>query len=136
MKRRRSGAPSTSAGGERKSEPIPPRRWTGNGDRVSHMNTAFALSLFSGELQARGWFYRELAFLLGLAAVVAVGVLYAKEIGRLGAGRRLVLAGLRMMTVLVVAFLLLRPVWVVDQGGDKRRPIAVLIDVSQSMDSK
>ena len=94
------------------------------------------LGLFDGELQFRGWFWREAAALLGLAAVIAVSVLYAKEIGRLGVGRRLVLAAVRMVTVLVVAFLLLRPVWVVDQGGDKRRPVAILIDVSQSMNSK
>src|SRR3954467_13582442 len=100
------------------------------------MNTVFALSLLSGELQTRGWFPRWIAFALGLAAVVAVGVLYAKEIGRLGVGRRLVLAAVRMATVLVVAFLLLRPVWVTESAGDKRRPVAVLIDVSQSMDSK
>lgn len=100
------------------------------------MNTVFALSLFASELQARGWFPRIPAVLLGLAAVIAVGVLYAKEIGRLSAPRRLLLAGVRMATVLVVAFLLLRPVWVTENAGDKRRPIAILIDVSQSMDSK
>lgn len=99
------------------------------------MNTAFAYMLF-GELQTRGWFGREWAVLLGLLAVVAVGVLYAKEIGRLGAARRLALAAVRMTTVLVVAFLLLRPVWVSELKGDRRRPVAVLIDVSQSMDSK
>ena len=73
------------------------------------MNTAFALTLFASELQTRGWFPRWLAFALALAAVVAVGVLYALEIGRLGIGRRLALAVVRMTTVLVVAFLLLRP---------------------------
>src|SRR5436305_14401338 len=98
------------------------------------MNTVFALSLFAGELQTRGWFYRELAVALGLLAVAAVGVLYALEIGRLGVARRLVLAGVRMATVLVVAFLLLRPVWVTETEGEKRRPIAVLIDASQSTD--
>src|SRR3954470_11732883 len=100
------------------------------------MNTVFALTLFSGEMQARGWFPRVPAVLLGLAAVVAVGVLYAKEIGRLGVGRRLVLAGVRMATVLVVAFLLLRPVWVEEKTGDKRRPIAILIDASESMNAQ
>ncbi len=99
------------------------------------MNTAFVLPLF-GELQTRGWFYRELAVALGLLAVVAVGALYALEAGRLGVVRRLALAAVRMVTVLVVAFLLLRPVWVSEATGDKRRPIAVLIDASQSMDAK
>ena len=105
------------------------------------MSTVFALSLFSGELQVRGRFAQELVLRVGLvalalAAVVAVGVLYAKEVGRLGVGRRLLLAGVRMAAVLTVAFLLLRPVWVNETSGEKRRPVAVLIDVSQSMDSK
>lgn len=97
--------------------------------------TSFALSPLFAELQTRGW-SRELAVALAVLAVAAVGVLYAKEAGRLSVGRRLALAGVRMLTVLVVAFLLTRPVWVADSGGDKKRPVAVLIDASQSMDSK
>jgi hypothetical protein len=113
------------------------------------MNTVFASSssagvpilglffgLFDGDLQTRGWFWRELALLLAVLAVVAVGVLYAKEVSRLGVTRRLLLAGVRMATVLVVVFLLLRPVWVTETSGTKRRPIAVLIDVSESMNAK
>lgn len=113
------------------------------------MNTVFAsslfaaaplwgafLGLFDGEPHFRGWFPRWVAVLLGLLAVVAVGVLYAKEIGRLGVARRLTLAAVRMMTVLVVTILLLRPVWVSEQKGDRRRPIALLIDTSESMNSK
>lgn len=104
------------------------------------MNTVFALPLFGG-LDARGWIAQDLVYtvllvLLAVAAVVAVGVLYALEVGRLGIGRRLVLAAVRMATVLVIAFLLLRPVWVAEIKGEKRRPIAVLIDASQSMDNK
>jgi hypothetical protein len=113
------------------------------------MNTVFASApfadvpllgalgnLFDGELQTRGWFWREAALLLAVVAVAAVGVLYAREAARLGVARRLLLAGVRVATVLVVAFLLLRPVWVVEDAGSRRRPIAVLIDASQSMDAK
>ncbi len=108
------------------------------------MNTAFASTalfglfggLFDGELQTRGWFWREVALLLGLLAVVAIGVLYAREQGRLSPARRLVLAAVRMATVLVVAFLLLRPVWVTESKGEKKRTVAVLIDVSESMNQK
>lgn len=96
----------------------------------------FATIALLGELQTRGWFPRWAAVLLAVLAVVAVSVLYAKEVGRLGPARRLMLAAVRMATVLVVAFLLLRPVWVNELAGDRRRPIAVLIDASQSMDSK
>jgi hypothetical protein len=112
------------------------------------MNTVFASSSSAGEplfglffglldgLQTRGWFGRELAVLLAVLAVVAVGVLYAKEASRLGVWRRLMLAGVRMLSVVAVVFLLLRPVWVSETSGTKRRPIAVLIDVSESMNAK
>src|SRR5262245_37539672 len=119
------------------------------------MNTVFAISppladgsllglfggLFDGELHVRGRFAQDFFLRIGLAvlalaSVVAVGVLYAKEIGRLGVARRLMLAAVRMTTVLVVAFLLLRPVWVNETTGSKPRPVAILIDVSESMNSK
>ncbi len=100
------------------------------------MYTVFATLPLFAELQRRGWFPLWLAIVLGLAAVVAVGVLYVKEAGRLGVGTRLAMACVRMTIVLVVAFLLLRPVWVAEDKGSKPRSIGVLIDVSQSMDSK
>lgn len=91
--------------------------------------------LIPGELQIRGGFRPWVVFLLALLAVAAVGMLYAKEIGRLGVARRLVLAAVRMATVLAVAFLLLRPVWIWEDSDQKRRSVAVLIDVSLSMES-
>lgn len=100
------------------------------------MNTVFALSIpLVGELQRRGWFPGWLALVLLLAAVVAVGWLYAQEAGRLSVPRRLMLAAVRILTVLVVAFLLLRPVVVQEKINEKPRPIALLIDVSQSMNN-
>lgn len=51
-------------------------------------------------------------------------------------GSRIGMALIRMTIILLVAFLLLRPVWVTDYKGQKRRTVAVLVDVSQSMDSK
>ena len=62
---------------------------------------------------------RYLPFVLGMLGVVAVGVLYAKEIGRLSVGRRLVLAGIRMATVAAVAALLLKPVLVWQDSTDR-----------------
>lgn len=97
------------------------------------MNPLFAVAPLFAEMQRRGWFPTWLALLLALAAVAAVGVLYAKEAGRLSAFRRLVLAGVRMAILLVVAFLLLRPAWVSETTGERPRPVAVLLDVSQSM---
>lgn len=105
------------------------------------MNTVFALSLFGGELDARGWIAQSLVYtillvVLALAAVVSVAALYALEAGRLGPARRVMLAGVRIATVLVVAFLLMRPVWVNESKNERKRPIAILIDASQSMDNK
>src|SRR4051812_2575100 len=93
------------------------------------------MSLFA-ELSLRGTFPIWAAVLLGLAAVAAIAVLYARDGRRLGAAPRVLMAAVRAAILLVVAFLLLRPVWVQEHKGQKRRPVAVLIDVSQSMDSK
>ncbi len=100
------------------------------------MTYLFAYAPLFAEMQRRGWFPAWIALLLGLGGVVSVGVLYALESGRLDVFRRLVLAGVRMAILLVVAFLLLRPVWVSESSGERARPVAVLIDVSQSMDQK
>ena len=91
--------------------------------------------LFNVDLQTRGLFPRWVAVALGLAAVAAVGVLYAKEVGRLSPARRIALAAVRIAAVVLVAFLMLRPVVVVERKGDRPRPVAVLVDVSQSMGS-
>src|SRR5262245_46339949 len=115
------------------------------------MNTVFAsvslfadlplwglfFGLFDGSLQLRGQSLAKwVPIVLALMAVVAVGVLYAMEIGRLGVFRRLMLAAVRMGIVVAVAFLMLRPVYVKESVNDKRRPVVVLIDASQSMDNK
>lgn len=100
------------------------------------MTSLFAVAPLFAEMQRRGWFPTWVALLLALAAVAAVGVLYAKEVGRVSVARRLVLAGVRMSILLVVAFLLLRPAWVSETTGERPRPVAVLLDVSQSMDQK
>src|SRR2546430_1066252 len=118
------------------------------------MNTVFAstssagaplfgafFGLFDGDLQYRGWLAQDWGYRVGLVvlmlvAVAAIGILYAKESGRIGIFRRLMLAGVRVVTLLVIAFLLLRPVWVTEYKGDRRRPIAVLIDASESMNAK
>jgi len=68
--------------------------------------------------------------------MAAVGVLYVKEAGRLGVATRVALASVRVMLLLLVAFLLVRPVLVADDRGARVRPLGVLIDVSESMKSK
>jgi hypothetical protein len=93
-------------------------------------------SIFNGHLQVRGqvlaWW---VPLVLGFLAIVAVGVLYAKESGRLSIFRRLALAAVRLTTIALVAFLMLRPVWVSESTNERRRPVVVLIDNSQSMDN-
>src|SRR5262245_52453985 len=100
------------------------------------MSESFAVSTLFAELSLRGWFPGWLAVLLGVAAVAAAGVFYAREAGRIAVLPRVLMACVRMGILIAVAFLLLRPVWVVDDRGDRRRPVAVLVDVSKSMSSE
>jgi hypothetical protein len=97
-----------------------------------------AMTLFGslGQLQLRGWFPPWIAWLLGGLAAAAIVVLYIKEAGRLGLPTRLALATVRAGIVLLVAWLLQKPVWVREDEERKPRPIAILVDVSQSMDNK
>jgi len=97
------------------------------------MNTSGLIIPLWAEMQRRGWFPLWLAILLGLIAVVLVARLYLRESPRLGFLPRLTLALIRVSLVLLVAFLLLRPAWVHRDERSRQRPIAVLIDVSQSM---
>ena len=87
------------------------------------------------ELSLRGYFSPWFAVPVGLAAAAVVGLMYAREGGRTKFAPRAFLALVRMGIVAALAFLLLRPVWVKETTGEKRRPVGVLIDVSQSMDS-
>ncbi len=100
------------------------------------MQMVFATIPLFAEMQRRGWFPLWAALLLGVVAIIAVGILYLKEAGRLSVGRRLLLLALRMAIVATVAFLLLRPTWVSEEKGERSRPVVVLIDISQSMDNQ
>lgn len=84
-------------------------------------------------IQRRGWFPLWLAITVAVLGVAVVAVLYAKEAGRLGATARSIMALVRVSIVLLVAFLLLRPVWVSEDKGERARPVVVLLDISQSM---
>lgn len=90
------------------------------------------LPLFA-ELTVRGWFPVGAAVGLGAVAVVAVGLLYRREAGRLPVWRRGMLASVRVAALAGLLFLALRPTWVVTHQESKRRPVAVLVDESQSM---
>ena len=70
-----------------------------------------------------------LLYFLGVAGVIAIN-------GGKMLMSRTMLCGIRMAIVVAVAFLLLRPVWVNEKKGERRRPVALLVDVSESMKSK
>ncbi|VTT97682.1 Uncharacterized protein OS=Chthoniobacter flavus Ellin428 GN=CfE428DRAFT_2683 PE=4 SV=1: VWA_2: DUF1355 [Gemmataceae bacterium] len=91
--------------------------------------------LWLSNLQLRGSFPWLVAAVLGLLAVAAVVVLYVRESAKVALAPRIAMALVRVAVVATVAVLLLRPVWVSEEKRDKVRPVAVLIDVSQSMDS-
>jgi hypothetical protein len=71
----------------------------------------------------------------GLLYAVALAAIIAINGGKMLLPRAS-LAGIRVAIVAVVAFLLVRPVWVEEKKGERRRPVALLVDVSQSMNSK
>ncbi len=97
------------------------------------MTHLFSLLWVLPDLELRGWFPPWLAVVLGVLAVIVVIALYLREAGRLALAPRLLMALVRAAIVATVAFLLLRPVWVHEEKTEKIRPVAVLIDVSQSM---
>ncbi|MBX9584747.1 MAG: hypothetical protein K2X87_30965 [Gemmataceae bacterium] len=94
------------------------------------------MSALFAELSLRGWVPLWAAVALGVLAAAAVVGLYAREAGRLGILPRAAMALVRLATVAVLAFLLLRPVLVREHHDTRRRLVAVLIDASQSMDSR
>jgi hypothetical protein len=73
--------------------------------------------------------------LLLLLPVLAAGVvfLYSLERGRIGLVRRGLLVLLRFSLLALLLFLLLRPVLVAEFKGERPRPVALLLDSSQSM---
>jgi hypothetical protein len=89
--------------------------------------------LHSAELSFRGGLPAWLVVLLLVAIAAGAFVLYSRERGRLGAVRRSILAVLRTAVLALLLLLLLRPVLVSEFHGERSRPIAVLLDSTQSM---
>ena len=85
------------------------------------------------DLTFRGWFPWRAAVPLFVLAAAGVVVLYLLESGRVMLVWRLLLAGLRAATVAVILFLALKPTWLSETRGERPKPVAVLIDASQSM---
>lgn len=92
-------------------------------------------SLFA-ELAFRGWFPVWLAILLAFVSAAATVLVYLREAGRLTMLVRLILAGLRATTFSLIAFLLLRPSLLYTSIDEKLRPLALLVDDSESMKTR
>src|SRR5262245_57975087 len=85
-------------------------------------------TLTDAELSLRGALPLWLAGALLLGAGLLVVLLYLREYARLGTGRRLLLAGIRLSLVALVLVLLLRPVLLAEFTGERPRPVVVLLD--------
>jgi uncharacterized membrane protein len=88
------------------------------------------------ELAFRGWFPVWLAAMFGIAAIAGAVWMYRREAGRVSPRVRLGLAALRAMLFALLAFLLLRPTLHYDRREERPRPIALLVDDSQSMTTR
>jgi hypothetical protein len=88
------------------------------------------------DLVSRGTFPLWLAILLMVVAVGVSFALYFSESLKLATPRRIALALLRSLLLIAIIWLIRKPVWVRDVTLDKTRPVAVLIDNSQSMTLK
>lgn len=87
-------------------------------------------------LKLRGWFPWPVALLLALVACAVVLFLYFREATRVPLAVRMILALVRAFTLTFILFLLLRPTWVQNTTTTRLRPVAVMIDNSQSMLNK
>src|SRR4051794_30702889 len=84
-------------------------------------------SLHSMALSLRGLLPWWAALLLAVPAALGVLWLYSREQLHLGIARRFLLVGLRTTLVLLVLFLLLRPMLVAEFRGQRPRPVALLL---------
>ena len=89
-----------------------------------------------GELALRGWFPGWLALLMGAAAVGSIVLLYRREAGRVSVKARVLMAGLRAVTLATILFLVMRPSWLTETNGERPKAIALLVDDSESMKTR
>lgn len=89
--------------------------------------------LESASLTFHGLLGPAAAVLIGLAAAAGIFLLYFREQGRFGFARRVLMALLRVGVVGTALFLLMRPVLVAEERGERPRGVALLVDNSLSM---
>src|SRR5215471_8298285 len=85
------------------------------------------------DLAFRGTLSAWVAYPLMVLAIAAAFFMYFRESMKMDLFQRLVLGGLRALTLVAIIFLLRKPVIVDDVTGSKSRPIAIALDNSQSM---
>ncbi len=90
-------------------------------------------TLEAAEFGLRGLFPIWVAVLLFLAGGVAAFLFYRRENAKMGGVRRVLLAALRTLLIGLVILLIMRPVLLASYKGERRRPVVVLMDNSQSM---
>jgi hypothetical protein len=73
--------------------------------------------------------------IIGLSAVAVVFV-YFRESMKMHPARRITMAALRVLTIAAIVLLLKKPVIISEKEGEKPRPIAIVVDNTQSMGQK
>ena len=86
-----------------------------------------------GEIVLRGSLPLWFAISLIVLAVVAVVAVYFRESMKLHPAQRIVMALFRGLALAAIIFLLCKPVIVSHDAATKPRPIAILVDNTQSM---
>src|SRR4051812_36758673 len=94
--------------------------------------TDVSMPMFAS-LALRGWFPLWLAIVLAVLSGAAVLAFYVREAQRVPLLVRLALAGIRCVILFGILFLVLRPTWMLETRGERERPIVLLVDDSQSM---
>lgn len=100
------------------------------------MTQTMPISPLFADLALRGWFPLWLAVTLGIASAIGIALLYFKESGRLPVFTRIFLAASRIAILGTVLFLVLRPTIVRQRTDDRPRPVVLLVDESQSMQTR
>ncbi len=97
-------------------------------------NTKLESFDFSFRGMSVGWL--TLLLLLILGGILVVGWFYCLEKGTLGWIRRTLLIGLRSAVLLLLLFLILRPILLAEFKGERPRGVVLLVDDTQSMQQR
>ncbi|MCE9529568.1 MAG: hypothetical protein K8T89_00275 [Planctomycetes bacterium] len=94
------------------------------------------IGLLLGKIDFRGGLPAWVAYLLMALAVIAIAAVYLRESMKMHPIQRIAMAAFRAAALIAIIFLLRKPVVVSDEKTDKKLPIAILVDNSQSMNQR